>query len=270
MLTHSLVRFFVLLVVVSMALAMPIPRHGRKKAGNSDAISSDNTTPGDDDDSGDPPSSPTGATGSSSATPSDASFAAAPSIDVASILSAVNAATSNPVSGAVFGTGKGDDVQIYQLDTDVYAFTADMDVDCDGVDYQCKGNPDGQSETSYGALAATQVPFYVIPQSFVDKQKIKGNSLGAIICNNKMFYAIMGDTNGDSPEVIGEASLLLAQTCFPDEGLNGATGHDAKDVTYIVFGSLVPDGIDESSPTIDINALKTLGDSTLSTFKLTS
>lgn len=58
----------------------------------------------------------------------------------------------------------------------------------------CKGNDDGQKLTSYGALAAKSVPFYVLPQSFVDKNKIKGNSLGAIICDNKMYYAIMGDT----------------------------------------------------------------------------
>lgn len=145
-----------------------------------------------------------------------------------------------------------------------------MDVDCDGPDYMCKGNDDGQKLTSYGALAAKSVPFYVLPQSFVDKNKIKGNSLGVIICDNKMYYAIMGDTNGDSPEVIGEASWLMAQTCFPTAGLDGAVGHDSSDVTYIVFGSIVPSGIDENSPTIDIGALQALGDQTMKSFKLSS
>jgi hypothetical protein len=42
-----------------------------------------------------------------------------------------------------------------------------------------------------------KVPFYVIPETFLgtkDSGFIKPNSLGAIICAGKMFYAIMGDT----------------------------------------------------------------------------
>ena len=45
-----------------------------------------------------------------------------------------------------------------------------------------------------------------------------------------MLYGVMGDTDGDNPQVIGEASLLMAQTCFPTEGLNGGIGHSALDV----------------------------------------
>lgn len=209
---------------------------------------------------------------STSSTTSGASFEADSSINVASILSAVKAATSSPVSGGKFGTGKGTQAQIYEMkplgQEGVYAVEADMDVDCDGTDYQCKGNGDGQKQTSYGALSAKRVPFYVLPQTFVDKHKIKGNSLGAVICNGKMYYAIMGDTNGDSPEVIGEASWLLAQTCFPSDKLDGAAGHDKTDVMYITFGSLVPSGISEKSPTIDIGALKELGDKTMKAFNL--
>lgn len=46
-----------------------------------------------------------------------------------------------------------------------------------------------------------------------------------------MFYGIFGDTDGDTPQVIGEASWLLAQTCFPNDGLNGGKGHTPPDVT---------------------------------------
>lgn len=46
-----------------------------------------------------------------------------------------------------------------------------------------------------------------------------------------MFYGIYGDSNGDTPEVIGEASWLLARTCFPGENLNGNVGHSKADVT---------------------------------------
>jgi hypothetical protein len=36
--------------------------------------------------------------------------------------------------------------------------------------------------------------------------------------------------SGDTPETIGEASLLTAQTCFPNDGLDGGNGHDPQDV----------------------------------------
>jgi hypothetical protein len=38
--------------------------------------------------------------------------------------------------------------------------------------------------------------------------------------------------SGDHPEVIGEASLLLAQTCFSGiQKIDGGNGHDQLDVT---------------------------------------
>ncbi|KAJ3713685.1 fungal chitosanase of glycosyl hydrolase group 75-domain-containing protein [Lentinula raphanica] len=296
------IRLFFLIAVISRVASAPIPiRRNLRPMFIRDDTSSDSDSDSDpDSDSGsnfnsDSDSGSTDNTsvdsdsGSGNSTSTDGAndFAADSSIDVAAILQSVKSATSNPVSGANFETGHDNNkAQIYQLNVDssaggsVYAVEADMDVDCDGTDYQCRGNTDGQSETSYGALSAKRVPFYVLPQSFVDKQNIKGNSLGAIICNNRMFFAIMGDTNGASPEVIGEASWLMARTCFPNDGLYGAKGHDQSDVMSrqlvsivffladIVFGNLVPTGINEKSPTIDVSALKELGDKTLKAFKL--
>lgn len=46
-----------------------------------------------------------------------------------------------------------------------------------------------------------------------------------------MFYGIYGDSDGDDPEVIGEASWLMARTCFPNDDLNGNAGHGSVDVT---------------------------------------
>lgn len=46
-----------------------------------------------------------------------------------------------------------------------------------------------------------------------------------------MFYGIYGDSDGDTPQVIGEASWLMARTCFPNDDLNGNSGHGAVDVT---------------------------------------
>ncbi|KAH7099376.1 fungal chitosanase of glycosyl hydrolase group 75-domain-containing protein [Auriculariales sp. MPI-PUGE-AT-0066] len=141
-----------------------------------------------------------------------------------------------------------------------FHFIADMDTDCDG--YNCPGNPDGQPETNWGALDARVVPWIVIPQSFLDSHgsQLLLNALSAVICGNpaKMYYAIFGDSNGDSPEVAGEVSLMLAQTCFPNDGLSGSVGHGALDVTYIVWGTKVPTGVGQN--TINITALKTLGD----------
>ncbi|KAH7099375.1 fungal chitosanase of glycosyl hydrolase group 75-domain-containing protein [Auriculariales sp. MPI-PUGE-AT-0066] len=120
----------------------------------------------------------------------------------------------------------------------------------------------GQKETNWGALDARTVPWIVIPQSFLDshKKQLVPNALSAVICGSppRMYYAIFGDTNGDSPEMIGEASLMLAQTCFPKDKLSGARGHSTLDVTYIVWGTKAPTGVGRSK--IDIKALKTLGD----------
>lgn len=79
----------------------------------------------------------------------------------------------------------------------------------------------------------------------------------------------MGDTDADNPEVIGEASILMANTCFPHEGLNGGNGHVQLDVTcmvYIIF-VLIVDVVfftefkDVSNTEItNFNALRTIGD----------
>jgi hypothetical protein len=55
-----------------------------------------------------------------------------------------------------------------------------------------------------------------------------------------MFYGIYGDSDGDSPEEIGEASWLMARTCFPDDDLNGNSGHAPADVTCKRYFSTVP------------------------------
>lgn len=45
------------------------------------------------------------------------------------------------------------------------------------------------------------------------------------------------DKSGDNPEVIGEASILMAQTCFPGDGLDGGTGHSTLDVACESLGN---------------------------------
>ena len=96
-----------------------------------------------------------------------------------------------------------------------------------------RGNQDGQADTTYGNLSAYQVPYIVVPADYVNSHNIAPNAISVVICGGKMYYAIMGDTNGDTPEVIGEASWLMGQTCFLDEGLSGFKGHGPADVLCI-------------------------------------
>jgi chitosanase len=58
-------------------------------------------------------------------------------------------------------------------------------------------------------------------------------SVVAVVCNNKLVYGVYGDVNGG--KVTGEASISLAQMCFPNEGLNGNNGHGTHDVLYLAF-----------------------------------
>lgn len=72
-----------------------------------------------------------------------------------------------------------------------------------------------------------------------------GNSieLGDNANSFPQYYGIWGDTNGATS--VGEASISLADLCFPDEDLNGNKGHDQKDVLYIGFpGSAARPGPD--------------------------
>jgi len=144
-------------------------------------------------------------------------------------------------------------------------FTADMDVDCDGIDYKCKDNPDGQKETDLGALAAYEVPYIVIPQKYVNTvmKDLPGNNVVAVICDGKMYYGIFGDTNGDSPEVIGEASWRFAQTCFPNGKITGNNGHGQADVTYIVYtgkDAVLPKEALTTNYVTSFTTLKQMGD----------
>ena len=138
-----------------------------------------------------------------------------------------------------------------------------------------RGNPDGQPQTSFGQLDARVVPYVVIPDSFFQHQKVPKNAISAVICDGKVFYAVMGDTNGDKPEVIGEASLLMANTCFPDEHLDGGKGHDNLDVVCNSF-YIVPLSADIVFSTeftkitdtriTDFGALRTLGEQKMKNF----
>ncbi|RAL15906.1 glycoside hydrolase family 75 protein [Aspergillus homomorphus CBS 101889] len=199
-------------------------------------------------------------------------FAAASSIPVAAIQSAAAKASSVP-SLATYPVNTDKNSPKSTIHNDWVKFSdgaalswvADMDVDCDGIDYKCKGNGDGQPQTNWGALAAYEVPFIVIPDKFLtaNTDLLPGNNVVAVICNGKMYYGILGDSNGDDPEVTGEASWLMARTCFPDEGLNGDNGHAAVDVTYIVFtgkDAVLPSSALGKNYLTNFTTLRSMGD----------
>ena len=115
----------------------------------------------------------------------------------------------------------------------------DMDIDCDGRDIgdgKCPGNDCCyQPQTAYTnksgmPLAASVTPYVVVPNDF-KYTGLKGGTVVAVIYNNKLQYAVLGDTGPDT--IIGEASYACAEKLGinPDPG-NGGTG---SGVTYIAF-----------------------------------
>ncbi|KAF7718842.1 Chitosanase [Penicillium ucsense] len=131
-----------------------------------------------------------------------------------------------------------------------------MDVDCDGANNHggdCANDPSGQSQTAfmdslpqYGIqdLDANVHPYVVFGNAGFDPQSygMEPLSVMAVVCNNQLLYGIWGDTNGyDST---GEASIALAQMCYPNDGLTGDNGHGPDDVFYIGFtgNGAVPGG----------------------------
>ncbi|KAF3905008.1 hypothetical protein AA313_de0203215 [Arthrobotrys entomopaga] len=157
----------------------------------------------------------------------------------------------------------------------------DMDVDCDGAhncgglsgDYQGGTSFDDTLSRSYGieTLDASIHQFSVLGTCDLDLEgTIQPLALVAVVCNDQLFYSVWGDTNGcDDDNFTGEASISLAQMCFPNEGLNGNNGHETHDVLYLAFtGSDAVVGPSdanwEATSASDFqNSLKAFGDSIL-------
>ncbi|KAL4877492.1 fungal chitosanase of glycosyl hydrolase group 75-domain-containing protein [Aspergillus karnatakaensis] len=196
-------------------------------------------------------SCPSSASSAKTVPPSE--FEASNAIDVAGILAASEQVTTvpplatYPMSLANF-TDKSTIYSDWAGFTAgaAFVFKADMDTDCDGLDYQCDGNADGQPLTNWGALSAFEVPFIVIPDMFLEANP-----------------AAIPDTNGNEVQVTGEASWLLARSCFPEDDLSGNRGHEAYDVTYILFTGegaiLPPEAVNENYIT-DFTKLRSMGE----------
>lgn len=72
-------------------------------------------------------------------------------------------------------------------------------------------------------------------------------------------------SNGATPQVTGEGSLLLASKCFPTEGISGAKGHGTTDVTCkpgsdIAFDKVLPSSAINKNFITNFDTLRTMGD----------
>jgi hypothetical protein len=169
-----------------------------------------------------------------------------------------------PVSDGRYATddGEAETIPVCKL-VGAYAWTADMDVDCDGKETAvCNASTDGayQDQTSLDdgngdPLDASTLPYVVIPlPSDRFDYQAAGIELGAVVAviyNGQLVYGIFGDEGPDG--IIGEASYAMAKALGVDP--DPSTGGTDGPVTYIVFpgAGAVP------SPVTDHDAATALG-----------
>jgi hypothetical protein len=139
---------------------------------------------------------------------------------------------------------------------------ADMDIDCDGQrTTNCNENRDPwfQADTAFHQsngkpLKAESLPYVVVPSSSsiwnYSGAGIKGGGVVAVIYNNKVEYAVVGDTG--PTKIIGEASYATAKALGIDP--DPATGGADSGVTYILFKN------SKASPIESHSAAVSLGD----------
>lgn len=120
---------------------------------------------------------------------------------------------------------------------------ADLDVDCDGqTTAACNHGTDPwfHGDTAFHQsngkpLNAEKLPYVVVPSSSsiwnYYSAGMRGGGVVAVVYNNKVEYAVVGDT-GPS-RIIGEASYATAKALGMNP--NPATGGAPSGVTYILF-----------------------------------
>lgn len=99
------------------------------------------------------------------------------------------------------------------------------------------------------------------------------NSVLINVLASLQYYGVWGDTNGGVST--GEASISLAQLCFPNAGITGDNGHTQKDVLYIGFiGKTATPGASADWKAKDTksfeDSIKSLGDSLVASLGGTS
>lgn len=139
---------------------------------------------------------------------------------------------------------------------------SDMDIDCDGQrTTNCNEDRDPwyQDDTAFHQsdgkpLKAETLPYVVVPSSSsiwnYSSAGIKGGGVVAVVYNNKVEYAVVGDTG--PTQIIGEASYATAKALGIDP--DPETGGADSGVTYILFKN------SKVSPIESHSAAVTLGD----------
>ncbi|WP_432992703.1 ricin-type beta-trefoil lectin domain protein [Dactylosporangium sp. CA-233914] len=167
--------------------------------------------------------------------------------------------TCNQVSNGKYATDDGGAATVAICKSgSAYFWTADMDIDCDGIGTsRCNASTDPwyQAQTSFatstGSYFTSDVTrYYVIPlpSSRFDygASGIRPGAVAAVVYNNQVAYAVFADEGPDN--IIGEGSYALATALGIDP--NPASGGTAGPVTFIVFPSSVPSPV-ESNTAID-------------------
>ncbi|KUO19943.1 hypothetical protein AQJ91_17140 [Streptomyces dysideae] len=139
---------------------------------------------------------------------------------------------------------------------------ADMDIDCDGQrTAKCNENTDPwyQDDTAFHQsdgkpLRSDTLPYVVVPSVSgtwdYTAAGIRGGGVVAVVHNNQVQYAVVGDTG--PAKIIGEASYATAEALGIDP--DPATGGAESGVTYILFRN------SRASPIESHDAAVSLGD----------
>ncbi|MEV6762913.1 glycoside hydrolase family 75 protein [Streptomyces sp. NPDC051105] len=137
---------------------------------------------------------------------------------------------------------------------------SDMDIDCDGQrTTNCNEDRDPwyQDDTAFHQsdgkpLKAESLPYVVVPSSSsiwnYSSAGIKGGGVVAVIYNNKVEYAVVGDTG--PTKIIGEASYATAKALGIDP--DPATGGADSGVTYILFKNSTVSPIESHSAAVSL------------------
>jgi hypothetical protein len=167
--------------------------------------------------------------------------------------------TCNQVSNGGYATDDGGAATVAICKSgSAYFWTADMDIDCDGIaTSHCNAGTDPwyQPQTSFttstGASFTSDVTrYYVVPlpSSRFDygANGIRPGAVAAVVYDNQVAYAVFADEGPAG--ILGEGSYALATALGMDP--NPASGGTAGPVTFIVFPSTVPSPV-ESNAAID-------------------
>ncbi|MBL1083840.1 glycoside hydrolase family 75 protein [Streptomyces actinomycinicus] len=137
---------------------------------------------------------------------------------------------------------------------------ADMDVDCDGQrTTNCNEDRDPwyQDDTAFHQsdgrpLKAETLPYVVVPSTSsiwnYSGAGIKGGGVVAVVYNNKVEYAVVGDTG--PTKIIGEASYATAKALGIDP--DPETGGTDSGVTYILFKNSKVSPIESHSAAVSL------------------